>query len=262
MKKVLIIATIFIFVGCPLVFTGISEARQKIRIGYFNVPPFIIYDIEENVLTGGALYEFLEQHLGPKIGVEFIWDRSPTTIPRQLKSISSGSIDAIALLSYTPQRDQKMAFTADPFFISSPAIAVLKINKLDKIEKIEDILSLRIGYAQSAYLTPFMQDKRIHYDFVSTGNYNELNFKKLIANRIDAVYTPDMASLLAVIKKLGIKNQVKVIKLPDKTSANHVVFSKNMKGIAKRYDQAFQQIDGANTFLKIMSKYIDISMLR
>lgn len=262
MKKVLLIIAIFLFCGCSLAVCRISEANQKIRISYFNVPPFIFYDFERHELTGGALYEFLEQYIGPRIDAEFVWDRSPTTIPRQLKSIGNGSIDAAALLSYTPQREQEMAFTATPFFISSPAIAVLRSNKLKKVEKIEDILSLRIGYAQRAYLTPFMRDKRIHFDLVSTGNYNELNFKKLMIYRIDAVYTPDIASLLAVMKKLEIENKVEVIKLPDETSANHVVFSKNMRNVAFRYDEAFQQIDGATTFLKIMSKYIDISRLR
>lgn len=250
MKKLVLFVAVLIFCGYSLVFSIISEANEKIRISYFNVPPFIIYDFEEHELTGGALYEFLEQYIGPKIDVEFVWDRSPTTIPRQLKSISNGSIDAIALLSYTPQRNQEFAFTETPFFISSPALSVLKSNTLEKVEKIEDILSLRIGYAHRAYLTPFMRDKRIHLDLISTGNYNELNFKKLLFYRIDAIYTPDMASLLAVIKKLKIENKVKVIKLPDKASANHVVFSKKMGNVAIRYDEAFQQIDGANTFLK------------
>lgn len=252
----------FLFFGCTLVFSSTSEAQQKIRISYFHVPPFIIYDVKGEKLIGGALYEFLEQDIGPIIGVEFVWDRFPSTIPRQIESIGNGSIDAIALLSYTPQRAQEMLFTATPFFKSSPAIAILKSNKLNKIEKIEDILPLKIGYGQALYLTPFMQDKRIDFDLVGTGNYNEQNLKKLMASRIDAVYTPDSSSLLAEIKKVKLENDVKVIKLPDIVSANHVVFAHAMKDVAMRYNKAFEQIDGEKTFLRILSKYIDVSMLR
>ena len=262
MKKVIYLLLFYIFCVFVLVPSAISEAQQQIRISYFNVPPFIIYDTNQNQLKGGALYEFLEQQIAPEIDVKFIWDKDPSSIPRQMESISNGSTDAIALLSYTPQRAQTMAFTATPFFISSPGIAILKNNKLNVVEKVDDILGLRIGYGKNLYKTPFMRDKRINFDLVATENYSEQNFKKLMAGRIDAVYAPDLASLLAVIENLGIGNSVKVIKLPDTPSANHVVFARDMAYMALRYDRAFNRINGAETFLKILGKYVDIAKLK
>ena len=54
MKKLFLIAAIILF-------SHSSFAEQEIKIAYFNNSPFIIYDKEEKEVTGGALFEFLEQ---------------------------------------------------------------------------------------------------------------------------------------------------------------------------------------------------------
>lgn len=254
MKKIFLIAILILF-------NDTSFAEQEIRIAYLNISPFVIYDREEHKVTGGALYEFLEQHMGPKMGVKFIWEKSPSSIPRQLDSIENRSVDAIALLTYTPERSKKLAFTAIPFFSSSPAIAVLESNKTEKVEKVEDILSLKIGYGRDTYLSPFMRDERINFDLITSSNLNEQNINKLMLSLIDAVYAPDVASLLAVIKELEYEDDIKIIKLPEKKSPNHVVFAKDLEPVAARYNEVFSQIDGERTFLQIMSKYVDISKL-
>lgn len=250
-----------VFVAILVLFSNTSFAQQEIKIAYFNVSPFVIYNTEEDKLTGGALYEFLEQHMGPKMGVKFVWARSPSSIPRQLRAIEDKSVDAIALLTYTPERSQEYAFTAVPFFLSSPGIAVLKSNEIERVEEVEDILSFRIGYARDSYLSPFMRDKRINFDLITSSNFNEQNIYKLVLSHIDAVYTPDVASLLGVIKKLKYEDDIKVIKLPEKESAFHVVFSKDLESVTERYNEAFDQIDGKSVFMQIMSKYVDISKL-
>ncbi len=254
MKKTLLIAVLILF-------SDTSFAEQEIRIAYLNISPFVIYSRDEKEVTGGALYEFLEQHIGPEMGVKFVWERSPSSIPRQLDSIENRSVDAIALLTYTPERSQKYAFTATPFFSSSPAIAVLESNKIEKVDKVEDILSFKIGYGRDTYLSPFMRDKRLNFDLITSSHLNEQNIHKLMLSLIDAVYAPDSASLLAVIKGLKYENDIKVIKLPENKSPNHVVFAKDLESVATRYNEAFRKIDGERTFMQIMSKYIDISNL-
>ncbi len=117
MKKIFSVLIVLLLCSGSVFVKG-TEAKQIIRIGYFNVPPFIIYDREKNKVAG-ALYEFLAHYMGPSMGVEFAWDKAPTTIPRQINSLSTGSIDAAALLTYTPQRAQKMVFTEKPGNLSS-----------------------------------------------------------------------------------------------------------------------------------------------
>jgi ABC-type amino acid transport substrate-binding protein len=254
MKKLFLVA-IFIL------FNDTSFAEQEIRIAYFNNSPLIIYDREEREVTGGALFEFLEQHMGPEMGVKFVWEKFPSSIPRQLESIENGSVDAIALLAHAPERGKKYAFTATPFFMSSPAIAVLMSNELEKVEKVEDILSFKIGYALDSYIFPFMRDERINFDLITSSNPHEQNINKLMLGIVDAMYAPDISSLLGLLRELKYEDDIKVVKLPEKKSRCHVVFSKDLEPVARRYDEVFDQIDGEKTFLQILSKYIDISKL-
>lgn len=254
MKKLILIAILILL-------SNTSFAEQEMRITYFNVPPFLIYDKEEEKVTG-AVHEFLEQYIGPEMGVRFVWEKSPSSIPRQLNSIENGSADAIALLAYTPERAQECIFTATPYMITSPGIAVLKSNKIEKVEKVEDILSLKIGFARDTYLSPFMRDERIHFELISSSNFIEQNMHKLMLHSIDAAYTPDVVSLLSVVRKLGYEDDIKVIKLPEKGGAFYVVFAKDLEPVAVRYNEAFSQIDGEKVFMQIMSKYIDISNLQ
>ena len=254
MKKLFLIAAIILF-------SLSSFAEQEIKIAYFNNPPFIIYDKEEKEVTGGALFEFLEQHIGPEMGVTFKWERSPSSIPNELESLENGSVDAISLLAHSPEREKKYAFTATPFFMPSPAIAVLMSNALEKVDKVEDILSFKIGYARDSYLSPFMRDERIDFKLISSSNPHEQNIHKLMLGSVDAVYTPDISSLLGVLRELKYEDDIKIVKLPENKSRCHVVFAKDLESVAVRYDEAFRKIDGESIFMQIMSKYIDISKL-
>ena len=58
------------------------------------------------------------------------------------------------------------------------------------------------------------------------------------------------------------EDDIKVVKLPEKKSRCHVVFSKDLESVAVRYNEAFDQIDGERTFMQIMSKYVNISKLQ
>jgi len=242
-----------------LTYASNSVANDTIRIAYFNVPPHMIYDSEKEKLVSSAVYDLIEKFIAPKMGVKFDWQQTPTNIPRQLASLSSETIDASALLIYSSERSKKFIFTKEAYIHSSSAIAVLKTSSLQSINKVEDILGLKIGYAAKSFLSPFMRDKRIKLDLISSPHFNNHNFKKLLAGRIDGVYAPDKAGLLMVMKEMSLENKVRVISLPEEAVNFHVVFSKNNKEMAQRFDQAFAELDGRILYLKLLSKYLDIT---
>ena len=95
------------FIAVLILFSTTSFAEQEIKITYFNTSPFVIYDKEEEKVTGGAVYEFLELYIGPKTGVKFVWEKSPSSIPRQLNSIEN--IDII-----TPPEERCSILTLKP----------------------------------------------------------------------------------------------------------------------------------------------------
>jgi len=275
MKKIMYLMLIFIIFF--LIFTTMSSkiyeksdmnnssidivaGTDSIKIAFFNVEPHIFLD-EKTGQMKGALYEFIENNIATEMGVKFIWDKQPSTIPRQLEILKIEKDYAAALLTATPDRISTYAFTKKPFFLSKSAIAVRKDKNLQKISTTDDLVGMIIGYADKAYISPFMKDSRIKFDLIAAPNFNEINFKKLLANRIDAVYAPDKASLLMISKLMNLSGSIKVLDLPEKTSAFHVVFPKSSVNIVDKYDKAFDKLNGQKLYLKLLNKYLDTSKL-
>lgn len=251
MKKNLLM-TIFSLV---MIFNVAAAAEKKeIKIDYFDVPPHIYQDEKTGEIKGAA-YEFLEKYMAPEINVKFVWQKSPTVIPRQLENLE-GNDYASALLISTPDRMKKFLFPQTAYGSGTASLAVLKTNKLQKIQKAEDIAGLKIGYATNAFITPFMKSDKIIFELVSASNYNEVNFKKLQAKRIDAVYTPDEASLLFYIKQMALGETVKVLSLPESPAIYNVAFSRNLTDVAERYNTAFKKVDGVKLYQTLLQKYI------
>ena len=257
MKKCLgvLILSIICFFNCK------ALAKDKVTISYFHAQPHIMFD-PSNKKPYGALYSFLNEHIAPQMGVQFVWDSHPSNIPRQLIMLSNEIRDAVALLLFSPTRAEKFSYPQNPFYAPKSTIGIPSRSRLNKIEKVEDILSLKIGYVDKTYLSPFMRDKRIQFDFISSSiTPNEANLKKLQAGRIDAIYIPDKAALLCGIKNLNIEDQIRVIDLPEKPGKAHVVFSKNNKALAEAFDKAYQEIDGNRVYMELLNKYLDVNQL-
>ena len=247
-------AIVLIFLCFPVV----CWPKEKITITYFQAAPHIMYDS----LTGeisGSLYELVQDYLAPEMGVSFDWDKTPATVPRQISLLEEGTRDAAALLIYTPDRAKKMVFTRHFYAISRPVLGVLNHHRLERVERVEDILGLKIGWAKDTYISPFMRDDRIQFEFNSSAKHNQINLKKLMSGRIDCIYVPDRSSLLVELKKLNIEDDVRIIDLPEDSGTQHVVFSKKNAVLAERFDEAYERINGDGRYLKLISKYLDVS---
>lgn len=238
-----------------------AEAGLKeVRISFFNVPPHIFLDEKTGQLKGAA-YELLENYLAPAMKVKFIWDNEPTTIPRQVSLLETDVEYASALLIYSPERAQKLIFPDVLYASGKTSLAVLKSNKLEKITKVEDIAGMTLGYANNAVISPFVKNEKVKLDLISASNFNEINFKKLMAKRIDAVYAPDKASLLFIMRQMNLEDQIKVLELPEKPALYSAVFSQKLKDVAERYNKAIKELDGQQLYIKLLDKYIDTSKL-
>jgi len=229
---------------------------------YFSTPAHITLNKETGKMAG-ALYELLDNYIAPEMGVTFKWNISQATVPRIIASLEENQIDACPLLVYSSDRAKKILFTEKPFFISQPAILVLMENNLKEVSKIEDILNMKIGYSQKTFITPFMQDKRVDFDMYQSPNFMELNCKKLLNKRVQAVYAPDKAGLLYEVRKLALENQMKCLDLPENKVPFYVVFAKSSKseGWVKRYNTAFNNLNGQELYIELLAKHLDVNKL-
>lgn len=240
--------------------SGSSLAGDALTLGFFQAEPHILYDRASHKLSG-ALYTFLEEKVGPEMGVRFAWAASPFNLSRQLKMLETGKIDAVALLVWTKERAQKYLFTKNAFAVAKPAIGVLKTSGLTRVEGVDDLLHLKIGYVGGFYVSPFMRDPRLAFDLVFSGEPNEQNLKKLKSGRIDAVYIPDKAALLFELRQFSMENLVRVVELPEPSVRLHVVFSRANKAMADRYDNAYDAMDGDRVYRGLLGQYVNINAL-
>ena len=168
---------------------------ESIRVGYFIVAPFTFIEESNNELKG-AVVEFLEKIIAPEMGVKVIWAKEATSIPRQLFQLDNHELDAGLGFAKNSERAKILNFPRNPVIETTSGLALVKNHPLRDVKKLEDILDLKIGYVHKAYISPFMRDKRIKFEFVSQINAILLNFQKLLAGRIDAQYQPNMIPLL------------------------------------------------------------------
>lgn len=237
------------------------RAHDPISVGYFSAPPHVFLDEKTRQLRG-AIYELLENHIAPEIGVQLQWDTDPTTIPRQLQTLKSPKKYIACLLLLVPERLAYSLFSKEPYYYGTSVIVVHKSNPLKEVKNASDISHMVFGYSQNVHITPFMRDPAIKLDKIGNPNYHEINMKKLLAHRIDGIYGPGKASTLLFLQEHGVTDKFRLIDLPEKPSPFHVVFSKNLKEMVEKFDRAFQKLGGRKFYLEILNNYIDISKLR
>ena len=254
MRKIVCLIALFV-VFFVLSSVDVVKAQVKeIKMQYMNAPPHIFIDSKTNKVSGVA-YELLEKYIAKEMNVKFVWGNTVTTVPKQLSRLESEDYVS-ALLIYTPERGEKFACSAKPYYKSAPAIAVLKGNKLKKVTSASDLYGMTFGYAANTTITPFMKNDQIKFDLVSLPNFNEVNIKKVKAKRIDGVYAPDYNGIRYSIKLLNFTKDFRVITLPDTPASYHVVFPKNMKEMADKYNSAFDKVDGQKIYIQILKKYV------
>ncbi|HOM02337.1 MAG TPA: transporter substrate-binding domain-containing protein [Acetivibrio sp.] len=238
-----------------------ETSENELQISWFENPPHIFIDEQSGKLTG-AVYDLLEQKIAPKMNVKLVWDKEGTSIPRQTANFEADTKPfASALLTKNPERESVSICSEKAFFDSQTAIAIKKDNPLNEIKGVDDILDLTIGYAEKSFISDFMKDSRIQFDFVSASNYHETNLKRLVSGMIDAAYAPDKAAFVKLIKQMNLENDVKILDLPESKAGFYVVFSKSASNFAEKYNEAVKDMDLEKEYLDMLAKYIDVSKL-
>jgi hypothetical protein len=196
------------------------------------------------------------------MGVTVKWTERTMSIPRILIQFRKKRLDASLVMAKNTEREKIAYYPEFAFIESGPVLALLKDHSLKEVKDLDDILKLDIGYGQGAYLSPFMRDERIKFNMISRPNWIEFNFNKLIHGRQEAFYLPERPAMLYLAQKNDVEKDIKIINLPEKTRL-YTIFSRNSnKNLVKRYEQSFRKVNGEATYLKYLSKYININRLK
>lgn len=228
-------------------------------LSYFSIPPHIFLDKDKKVT--GAIYDLMVDHVALEIGIDFKWETEPTSPARQLYNLREKKNRIMCLAVYVPERRDYMIYSKTPYYYAQSIIAVHRSNPLKVVNEAGDISHMVFGYSQRAYVTPFMRDPSIQFDLISSPDFLEINLKKVMAHRIDGIYSPGKASSIFFLEKFGVIDEFRLIDIPEKPTALYFGFSQDTIVLADEFDQAFQRLGGQQLYVKLLGRYIDISKL-
>jgi len=126
---------------------------------------------------------------------------------RRLVMMEEGEIDFMVGLLKSPEREGYIHFVEPAYKNRSDAVFFVPKNRADRITRYEDLYDLTIGTTIGArYFPRFDADEKIRKDPLPRG---ELNLKKLLLGRIDAVIFPEGAGI-DLGYKLGISGRIEI----------------------------------------------------
>lgn len=230
-----------------------------LRLSYFNVPPHISWDAARERPVG-ALVDLLEDYIAPELEVELVW-LSPAPIPRILKQLESGHVDAAAIMAKSPERATSFRYPSEPFWRSVPVLVVRDSHPLERVDSIDDVLGLRIGYMQNSFVSPFMRDPRIDWSNPASASSVEQNLQRLLLGRIDAQYNLEAAPILGLAKPHEL-DRLRFLPLPEE-SMLYTVFGRDQSPeLVDRYAATLERLGGIEFYTReLLSRYVDIARL-
>ncbi|WP_319477059.1 transporter substrate-binding domain-containing protein [Marispirochaeta aestuarii] len=225
--KIILIASIFLFA-----FQLLAQ-QQTIRIATLEYPPFIYSDGNQ---VKGPIVEKVKDVFS-RLGVAVIIYIFPIT--RGLLMVNDGDVDAYFSLKRTPERERDLLFTNEPLIRQSFVFFVKKESKIEWDGNIETIKDYKIGVVSNTSYGNIFDGYLENSIIVNTDTAQsfELNFKKLIAGRIDLVINSyDVGKYL--LEKLNAENDVIALFPPVEIINSYLAFTrtKDHTELARQYD--------------------------
>lgn len=182
----------------------------------------------------------------------------PLPIARMYYFLDIGEIDSIFIVVKNPDREKKYLFPSRPYCTGHASIWVLKDNPLNKLSNVKQLTGWRIGFVEGSVTNPFLANDAITIENAQGADYKKINFSKLFARRLDAIYDHNEYTLAYEAVHLGFRDKLKVIFLPIDAANYFTAFANNSRG--KKFLKLYESVNNTiskNTVNKIIKKYTD-----
>lgn len=197
-----------------------AASPEIISVGVYTVAPYVMAGPDG---PHGALVEFFDREIAPRMGVRFRWER-PTTVARLEQSLISGRVMFTPIMVRTRQREKaRIRFAGDVYIRFNPCLAVLPEHPLNDVDSPADLAGLTVGWVQAGALPEFMLDKRIKLDRIGRVEWTAANLEKLRFGRIQAAYFSNHYTPQYFAARTGMK--LKLITLPTRGPALYGAFA-------------------------------------
>lgn len=205
-------------------FTNVTSATEKLKVGIFELPPHAIFKAN-NAQPSGAIPEFYKTYFEPDLG-KAEWFELP--LARAVMELKSGNVDIVFLLAKTSERLNFIKYSKEPFFSDDSVIITKKTSKVKKINSLKDIAGWTLGHTSLSLRPSYFNEHQIVLDQLSGENIFDRNVKKLIAGRIDGIYVPMRTNGEYLLKTTDKKNDLKILLLPVDKLNLYICFRKDI----------------------------------
>lgn len=250
MSKIILIISLILY-------TISLNAAEKVRIGTFMLPPFMM-EVGADKKPGGAAIDYWEKYIAPKMNAE-VEAFGPFPILRVTKMLEDGQIDVITNMTKIPQRETIFIYPETNMSEIASCLIVLEESPLKKVTGQKDLLNLRIGFIEGGFIPQLFKHEKIFIEMTANTDFREILFNKLMAKRYDAFLDINYMSLLYYLKGKEYKNRVRTILLPIEKIKVYSVFQKSERG--KRLSKMFDKINSlyykTDIYNNLARKYLE-----
>jgi ABC-type amino acid transport substrate-binding protein len=226
------------------------EPREVVSVGVFTMAPYVMSGPDG---PSGALIDFFDHEIAPRMGVRFKWER-PVTTARLVQSLASGTVQFTPILLRTTPRERAGIRFAGPSYIRfAPCLALLPTHPLDHIATPSDLAGITVGWVQGGALPAFMLDRRIKLDRIGNVDWTTANIEKLKLGRIGAAYFSNRDTPRYLAARSGV--ELKLLNLPTRALKLYGAFSPTAPAsLAQRYERAAEEAFADGKFAAYLYK--------
>ncbi len=227
-----------------------QPAREEVTVGVFSMAPFVM---PGDGAPSGALIDFFDHEIAPRMGVRFLWQR-PMTTARLERSIMVGNVTFTPSLARTPARLRaRVQFAGEPHMRFEPVIAVMPESPITTLVTPADLAGVTVGWVEAGALPAFMLDRRVRLDRIGNMDWTASNLEKLRAGRIGAAYFSNPYSPAYVAALAGLK--IRLVSVPAPAPLVYGAFAPGAPAhLVKRYRKAAAQAFAGDTFARYLDK--------
>lgn len=218
---------LFSLVFTIVIITVNHANADKIRMGYFMLPPHTFNDGKEGPAEGAGVTYF--NAIAAKMGYEVEWI-GPLPLPRLTEFLRKGKVDGTIGFPKFSLFEQFLHYADNTVYMAQPSLGVRSDHKISSISTINDIRGFRIGFvkSKSGKTTPLIDNNRkaIHLREFHGNKWMEQNIRMVRMKRLDALYDRQEYTMRYVATALGVGDNIKVLPMPAKARPMYITFSR------------------------------------
>ncbi|WP_051229149.1 substrate-binding periplasmic protein [Paludibacterium yongneupense] len=179
-------------------------------------------------------------------------------ITRGQSLVLSGDVDGFFSIKKTPEREQGMLFPQEALFRQDFVFFVRKNSSWHFDGNLDSIAAARIGVVgKTSYGERFDSAvKAGRFRLLDTAVSHEMNFRKLLAGRVDAVICSRLVGLY-FLRILNAADAVNISGPTVDTTSSYLAFTrkKDFTQLARRFDQALDDMEHDGTLERLSTVY-------